>query len=264
MGQSLIKGFLDSKALKPEQIFASNRSPRKVNKLGEVLGIHVVGSNEELFEKCDIVFLAVKPQDLAEALEPLYSVIHEGHLLVSIAAGIPIREIKKLVSHAGVCRVMPNTPVGIQRGVIGFSTSGNGSHALEFSLKEMLGSLGLVVDTADDEQMSALAVGCGSGTGFVLEIMTYWQEWLLEYGFSSEQARQMAVQTFIGASLMAEATRDRSLEELQDQVASKKGITAAGLDSMRENEIERGLRIAFEKAVMRDRQLAKSIEQAKS
>jgi pyrroline-5-carboxylate reductase len=65
------------------------------------------------------------------------------------------------------------------------------------------------------------------------------------------------VETFLGASLLASQQRDAPLEDLQTKVASKKGVTAAGLQSMRELEIERLLRYSFEKAFLRNQELAK-------
>ena len=57
--------------------------------------------------------------------------------------------------------------------------------------------------------------------------------------------------------MLAQQSKDTPVEELQHKVTSKKGITAAGLQSMRELEIERALRISFEKAALRNRELAK-------
>ena len=58
------------------------------------------------------------------------------------------------------------------------------------------------------------------------------------------------------ASLAAQDT-DVTFEQLTQKVASKKGVTAAGLQSMRELELEGILRMSFNKALMRDHELAK-------
>jgi pyrroline-5-carboxylate reductase len=58
--------------------------------------------------------------------------------------------------------------------------------------------------------------------------------------------------------MLASLEPNTSFEELQQRVASKKGVTAAGLDSMRELEIERALRLSFEKAWMRNQELSRS------
>jgi pyrroline-5-carboxylate reductase len=69
----------------------------------------------------------------------------------------------------------------------------------------------------------------------------------------------MTIETFVGASLLAAQARER-VEDLQARVTSKKGVTAAGLQSMRELEIERALRISFEKAAMRNKEMAREIK----
>ena len=112
----------------------------------------------------------------------------------------------------------------------------------------------------DEDEFDALMIACSSGTGFVFELMMYWQEWLEEHDFTPEQARMMAVDTFLGASLLAKHHHDLTIEELQSRVTSKKGVTAAGLQSMRELEIERALRISFEKADLRNKEMSKEFK----
>ena len=101
-----------------------------------------------------------------------------------------------------------------------------------------------------------VAVATSAGVGFIFELMIYWQEWLEERGIEADEAQEMTIQTFAGAAELAFRSRPQSLSELQAKVTSKKGITAAGLESMRELEIERLLRYSFEKAALRDRELS--------
>ena len=67
----------------------------------------------------------------------------------------------------------------------------------------------------------------------------------------------MTIETFLGAALLAAQSEGIEIEELQARVTSKKGVTAAGLNSMRELEIERALRISFEKAAMRSKEISR-------
>ena len=112
----------------------------------------------------------------------------------------------------------------------------------------------------DEDQFEAFMIACSSGTGFVFELMTYWQEWIEEHGFDPEVAKVMTIETFLGASELALKTPDLSLEELQSRVTSKKGVTAAGLESMRELEIERALRVSFEKAALKNKEMARIVK----
>ena len=261
MGHAILKALIESQTFAASQIFATNRSPGKLVRMQEQYGIGVCKTNEELIEICDTVILAVKPQDLAQVLEPIASSFSREHLVISMAAGFSLKTLQKLLPEvAGLVRVMPNTPSIIRKAVVGYCL-GKKAIPYESQVIEIFKPLGVLVPVQEGESFEALTVACGSGTGFVLELMQYWQEWLEEHHFDAPLAREMVVETFLGAALMAEKTPETSLNDLQEKVVSKKGVTFAGLQSMRELEIERALRYSFEKAVLRDQEIARTTEQ---
>ena len=84
MCQALISGWLEKSSFTPDQIYATNRSPGKTKRLAEQFGIHAVATNEEIIDTCDVVILAVKPQDLTMAIEPIASSFQPSHTVVSL------------------------------------------------------------------------------------------------------------------------------------------------------------------------------------
>ncbi len=256
LAQSMVKGFIDNKVLTNQQIFASNRTYGKLQKMVDTYQIHGCKTNEEVIDQTDIVILAMKPQDLPTAIESLTSSFTDNQIVISLAAGFTIHALQKMIPQARIIRVMPNIPMLIHQGVIGYSTKIDDGY-LDTVVEDLFKSLGSVFKAADDDQFEALTIACASGTGFVFELMLYWQDWIQERGFEPKVAQQMTVDTFLGAAKMASIMKDQSLEELQNRVASRKGVTAAGLQSMRELEIERTLRYSFEKASLRNQELAK-------
>jgi pyrroline-5-carboxylate reductase len=213
-------------------------------------------NNESLVENSDIVILAVKPQDLLTAIEPIASSFHDDQIVISLAAGINMKTLEKYLPNTRLVRMMPNTPSIIGRGVIGYLLNEIDA-ALEAVVDDMCSPLGYTLKVEDEDQFEALMISCSSGTGFVLEMMMYWQDWIVEHGFDEETAKRMTLETFMGASMLAAQSKDIPFEELQARVTSKKGVTAAGLQSMRELEIERALRISFEKAAMRNKEISR-------
>lgn len=257
MGQAIIRALVESGTVPAERVYATNRSFGKLKKVEELYKIKPLQNNEELVDTCDVVVLAVKPQDLTQVLEPIATSFHDGHVVVSLAAGFSLHSLKKLLPNVrGLVRAMPNTPTNIQKGVVGYCM-GEGAEIYQATIEEFLAPLGLVVPAEEGEPFEALTVSCGSGPGFLFELMQYWQEWIEEHGFEPEMARKMVVQTFLGASELASRSPDTPFQDLQDRVVSKKGVTAAGLQSMRELEIERALRYSFEKAVIRDQEISR-------
>lgn len=261
MGQAMIKALIDSKVVLPTNIYATNRSYGKLKKVSDLYGVQILKNNEELIDLCDVVILAVKPQDLTQVLEPIASSFSEGQIVISIAAGFSLKSLKRLLPNLKcLVRAMPNTPAMVQEAVVGYCLS-EGAKIYQTTVEELLSPLGLVVPADEGEQFEGLTVSCGSGPGFIFELMLYWQEWVEEHGFEPSVARNMVVQTFLGAAELAARSPQISLQELQDKVVSKKGVTASGLQSMQELEIERALRYSFEKAVLRDQEISRGTAQ---
>jgi pyrroline-5-carboxylate reductase len=260
MAQAIIRGLLETDFIQAKNIWASNRTPGKLQKLQQEHGINICASNDELVDQCDIVILGVKPQDLLPAIEPIARGLTDQHIVISLAAGIKMETLEKHLQQARLVRLMPNTPTLIKRGVLGYLLNNPEDAGLDDLVESLFEKLGLVLRMADEDQLEALTVAASAGTGFVFELMMYWQDWIEEHGFDSVLARKMTIETFLGAAQLAQQSQDISLEELQARVASRKGVTAAGLQSMRELEIERALRISFEKAAMRNSELSRDLK----
>ena len=260
MTQALVKGMVESKEIRPDHIFVSNRTQGKLIKLSEQFHVQTRSHNQEIISECDVIIIAVKPQDFTTALEGLTGQFNENQIVISLAPGIPFDSLEKQIPSGRLVRLMPNTPSLIGRGVIGFMSLDETDEFVTSLMEDLFGSLGYVLEVDNEDQFDALTISCASGTGFVFEMMMYWQDWIEERGFSPEVSRKMTIETFLGASLLASQSAGVEIEELQSRVTSKKGVTAAGLDSMRELEIERTLRISFEKAAMRNSELSRDLK----
>lgn len=252
------KKLFESGTVKPENTWISNRTPGKLAKIKEAWPIQIANNNEDVVDQCQIIFLAMKPQDFVAAIEPIGSLFSEDQIVISLLAGIPMENLEKVLPHSRLVRVMPNTPSILGKGVVGYCVSDSEDAGAISITEELLAPLGYVVPLEEGDMYDALTVSCSSGVGFVFELMSYWQDWIEERGFSPEVARQMTVDTFLGTALLANAEPQVSFEEHQQRVTSKKGVTAAGLDSMRELEIERALRLSFEKSWMRNQEISRS------
>ncbi len=255
MAQSIIRGFIESGKIKAQQIWVSGRTETKVCKVQNKWGVGTFSCNEDLADHCDVIFLCMKPQDLHAAVDSLNSSLHKEHIVISLAAGISMTSLEGGISATKqIVRIMTNISVGIKEAVIGYVLP-EGMSYLESMVVEWFSPLGLVLPLEEGEMFEAFTVGTSSGIGFFFEQMIYWQEWFEEHGFSEHVAKEMTIQTLLGAAKLAASNDQLSLTELQDQVVSEKGVTLAGLNAMRELELNRVLRVSFEKAVLRSREL---------
>ncbi len=261
MAQAIIKGLIDNKVIPAQKIFVSNRSAGKPIKLRDIYGVNICSNNEELVEKSQVVVLAMKPQDLLTAIDPLGGIFLEKQIVISLAAGVKLTTLKKHLPLCRWIRLMPNTPTLIGQGLVGYYTDNDLADSyLGTLVEDLFKPLGQCVNMKDEDQFEAFMVACSSGVGFVYELMIYWQQWMIEHGFDDDIAKNLTLETFNGATLLAKHSASLDLEELQNRVASKKGVTEAGLLSMRDSELETGLRVAFEKAALRNQEMSKLLK----
>jgi pyrroline-5-carboxylate reductase len=256
LSRSILEGFFKSGVVDLKDVFVTNRNPEKLHKLQfDFPGLQVVSSSEELIERCGIIILGVKPQDLVNAIESVRGLFTNEHIVISLAAGVGLSSLKDLIPGTKqFIRWMPNTPIKIQEGVIGYSVAEESETLAQISEK-LLSPLGLVVQVEEGDEMNALTIACASGPAFVFEFIQVWQSWLEASGFPANVSRAMALQTFVGSVLLANDNKSLSLADLQNQVTSKKGTTYAGLTHLRSLEFENLISASLNKAVNRAREI---------
>lgn len=258
MGEALIKGLLSSKKMSSiMSILACDKDKERLAYIASTYGVEVYSKASEVAGKADISILAVKPQDLEEALEEIKEELTEDKLLVSIVAGAGIDHISyHLVHPCPVVRVMPNTPALVMEGI---SAICPGKGTLPERVKEVVeifNALGKTVLIEDETLMDAVTGLSGSGPAFVFLFLEALTDGGVKMGLKRDTARLLALQTVLGASKLAMET-GRHFADLKDMVTSPGGTTIAGLSHM-EKEGLRGIVIeAVEKATLRSREISR-------
>ena len=252
--QAFLQGFLQKAKIPKERIFLSSRTLVRLKKIAERFSVQAVSGNEELIYRSQVIFLCVKPEDLVSTIEPLVGQFNPQQTIVSFPAGVSLGVLKKnLPQVKRLVRVVPNTPVSVGEGLFAYSLLQTNSD-LESFVEGLFSRLGKVLKMSEDN-LSAFTVAASSGVAFVLELMQYWNEWLENHHFSSELARKISTQTFLGTALWAKAFPHLSLTQLQLQVASKKGMTAEGLKAFNEAQLDSILHYGFEKSSLKEKKL---------
>ncbi len=200
---------------------------------------------------CDAVVVAVKPQTFREAVTTAARWLENdaaAPLVISIAAGIRLREIARWLgaAHAArpIVRAMPNTPALVGEGMTGlFAAPGTGD-AQRALAETLLGAVGRTLWVAEESLLDAVTAVSGSGPAYVFAFIEALQRAAVELGLSPDDARTLAVTTFVGASRLA-ADSVEPVAVLRERVTSKGGTTAAALARLD----ERGVRDAIVQAV---------------
>lgn len=232
MGYAILKGLL--KVYDKSDIIFFDADKKRMEQVGAETGAAIARSNGDCVFKAEYVVLAVKPQYYHTVLEEIKDTVTAKHILISIAPGITIGQLKeKLGEDKRIVRAMPNTPALLGEGMTGvcydaalFSEEEKGRIQTFFC---SFGKMRLV----EERLMSAVACVSGSSPAYVYLFIEALADSAVKYGLPRDTAYEMAAQTVLGSAKMVLETGEHP-GALKDKVCSPGGTTIAGISALEE------------------------------
>ena len=253
MAEALIKGILQSGTFTADQIKVDEPLEQRRAYLTSTYQIASVASIQELIEPDQVLILAVKPQVMGSVLNELTRCYNQ-QLIITIAAGLPIAVYQEaLGNQAAVVRVMPNMGALIQQGASALCRNqvvSDGDLAFAESLFDAVGTSVIV----EEKLMDAVTGLSGSGPAYVFSFIEALVEGGVKAGLSRPVARELAVQTVLGAALCLK-NGETHPAVYRDQVTSPGGTTASGLYQLEAGAFKATVMEAVEAATRRSREL---------
>jgi len=260
IARALARGFLKTQIITKEQIFGHDINPDAVQRFVEQTGGTNMESVKDLVAGSDVVFLAVKPQQMGEVLRSLGSLRALGHnpLWITVAAGIPSKAyLKEIGSAARLIRVMPNTPCLVGEGASCFCVS-EGVKPDDVQLaSDLLKTVGIAIQVPE-RQLDAVAGLSGSGPAYVYMMIEAMADGGVKMGLSRELAIQLAAHTVQGAATMILQTGDHP-GLLKDKVCSPRGTTISAVHALERSGFRAALIGAVEAATLRSREMGTEV-----
>ena len=230
MAEALVRGLLEGRVCPPGALCMTDIRPERLAWFRSTYGVAGLASNAQAVAGADLIFLAVKPQQVPEVLAGIAPALPAGALVVSIAAGVRTGAIEQALGGAvRVVRAMPNTPALVGAGMTAICAGRNTGAAEMAAAETLLGAVGQVVRVPED-QMDAVTAVSGSGPAYVFAFMEALLEGARQAGLAPELARRLVYGTVAGAIQLAEKSPGVSPGELRERVTSKGGTTAAALE----------------------------------
>lgn len=250
MGQAVIATLLKAGVTKDRISFTRRRSELN-DEITKSYGIQAK-SLQQLAADSDLIFLAMKPQDLIAVLEEIKEYLSPKVVIVSLAAGKKTSVIQSTLGHGNpVIRVMPNTPMIVGEGVSAISPSANVSDGDLEWVRNVLsfGGRAIVIDEALQDAVTTIS---GSGPAYFFAFIEAMVKAGESMGISKEDATTLAIATIKGAAVMLEQS-GKSATTLRENVTSPKGVTAEALKVFKERGLDEMVEAAMKAA--RDRSL---------
>ena len=244
----LLKRNFTAAQLRVVEINADNRV-----KLQQTFSVHSTAEMATGIAGCDVIVLAVKPQQLREVATHL-ALLLSGQLLISIAAGVRAADLARWLGTQNVVRAMPNTPALIQSGMTGLYALPTVSNAHREQAQNILAAVGETLWVQDEVMLDAVTAISGSGPAYVFYFIEALQQAACDLGFNAEDAGRLSLATFMGASKLA-FDSDEDVSVLRARVTSKNGTTERALFSMQQNHVAQHIMEAAKAAEARSREM---------
>ena len=259
MGGAILHGLVRS-GLAPE-VTVTNRTPEKAAALADLDGVTSIaleaepGANTDAAAAADIVLVGVKPAMVPDLLREIAPALRPGTIVVSLAAGVTIATFEGILGgDVAVIRSMPNTPAVVGKAVTGIAAGSTATAEHVALVRRLFETCGVVIEVPED-QIDPLSTISGSGPAYVFLFIEELTKAAVRRGFTEEQARLMAQQTFIGAAALLDATGEDPAE-LRRRVTSPKGTTERAIAVLQDAHLDDVFTAATDAALARARELA--------
>ncbi len=255
MGDAIGRSLINSGKASEINVVESNDD--RIEWIGKHRPDVTVVSLDQLLERSQIIFLAIKPQQFSELAPKLNGHIMSNQIIISMMAGISIAAISNLIGHDGIVRIMPNTPASLTQGVTGIYSSDVIPVDQQEYIQSLCSSFGLVVNLDDESDIHAITALSGSGPAFFYRMVDAFILFARDQNIPDSVAKNLVIQTMVGAGAMLVETPDPN--QLINEVTSPNGTTYAGLQQMDSGDFDKLMYNVLDRAKARSIELSKEV-----
>lgn len=260
MGQAIATALLEKKIITGEQLTLTNIIFNGLETFAQEWGATVTGRNKTAVQHADIILFAVLPQHMQQVMDDIKDSITNQQLCISIAAGVEIATIKKIIGNdKQIVRVMPNICAQIGQSASAWVKSPEVTKEHIQDLQTILQAIGTEVELANESLINAVTVIAGSGPAYVFYLAEILEEVAQELGIPETLANKLVRQTIFGSSNMLVGS-EVSTAQLRHSVISEKGATFEAFEVFKKESITqrfiKGINAAYKRAKELNRPLS--------
>ncbi len=235
MAEGILAAAAQLKDFDPSTVFMAEKVPARAAELEKKYGVRTTHDARAVAQTAPLIFLAVRPQDLAALAAEVKPFLTARTLVVSIAAGKSLATLKKaLGKEVRLVRVMPNLALRAKEGMCAICPAKNATPADVRKVAKILDAAGRTV-VLPERNFDAVTALSGSGPAFFAYMEQTMAAGGEALGLPADAARLLAEQTMLGtAAYLRQSGAD--LEAFISGVATPGGTTAAGMDVMRASD----------------------------
>jgi pyrroline-5-carboxylate reductase len=242
MGGAIVKSLL--KCGYSGKITAADIQAKRLREQ-EKLGAAVTRDNRKAAAEADVIFVCVKPSSVENVLKGINSEV-KGKLVISIAATVPLKFLKKFIPEAKIVRIMPNVAALVQASYTAYCCEENVTQKDKEKAKTLLNLMG-VCEEVDEKYMDAITALTGSGPGYISIIIEALMYAGLKVGLPRNVALHGSAQTVLGTGKLVLELQEHPAK-VKDMVTTPGGTTIEAIYELEGSSIRQSLMRAVEEA----------------
>lgn len=227
IGSAMIRGFINYGDIASEEIIVKNSQHKTAENLQKELDLTLITEYKQ-FSDCDVIILATAGDAILSVLSEIKDTVTNNQIpIVFAASGVLISEMQEVVGKDyPLARIIPNTPVAINKGVLPISYSVSNPNDLKI-IQDYLKQLGTLHETTEDQLGLAGAVA-GCSPAFVDIFIESLADAAVSYGLSRDVSYDLISEMMVGSAQLLAETKEHPAV-LKDSVCSPKGSTVQGV-----------------------------------
>ena len=255
MGSAILGGILKAGTFLPEDVILCDLDEKKCAPFLEK-GCAFTSSPIDAAARGDCILLAIKPQQMTDTLRDLAACC-AGKLVISIAAGVTLSSLCRMIPAASLIRVMPNTPLLVGEGVSAVCRA-QGVTEEDYQLALKIFSASGKAYEIPESLMNAVTALTSSSVAYFARFAGEMCEWGRKNGFSDDaQILDMVARTMSGTAGLLLNT-EHTPKSLERAVTSPNGTTERAMAVFTEQDLSSTVQNAMDACLARADELSES------
>ncbi|WP_185967984.1 pyrroline-5-carboxylate reductase [Thalassotalea sp. PS06] len=240
MASAIIEGLIKS-GYDQSRILASAPSKGTRSHLATTYNINIAEKNNVAAYFADIIILAVKPALIPQVSREIAFTLRTLGLktpIISLAAGTSFSQLENYFVNWPIFQAMPNLPSSVTQGLTGIVPNKYVIARERSMALQIFERIGEVLWLADEKNLPAIVAMAGSAPAYFFMFLEAMEQVGVQMGLSQGHSAQAALQSGLGACLMA-ADSDQAFEELRARVTSPNGTTEQAINSLKDDNFQK-------------------------
>ena len=252
----ILSNLTKTDKIDPHSLIVSDPVKEKGKNIKKAYGISVAEDNLEAVLTGDFIFINVLPHVVGEVVAELQrNGFPDNKVIISVAAGIPMKTYQPLGSRLPVVRALPNPPSQVGMGIAALSFNAHVSEDNQQEIFELFACLGEVVVVREEQVNTVMALSSPTITYMLFQSII---DAGVRAGIDRDTATKIVYQTIAG-SMEVFKTRQVSPHELINEASTPGGISIESLYTLETYAFKAGIMEAVDRAINRAVELSQSV-----